>query len=195
MGSEDKTESGSPFNQGAATGPFKADQDNLLGRLSIADLGKYGQDIGQPRPMAEMAVIEAGHDLPLVKNDQLTRPGKSPDRIDKDDPAPLLQQGQEIEAGQSAFAELYPVSQGLQFPQAVKDRRSGGIFRDQAVADTDDLTLHRLHPLRGGPFGLLRQWTAQTRQGSKERTTCPASTGLFRSLIGVPIRASSHGPR
>jgi hypothetical protein len=37
--------------------------------------------------------------------------------------------------------------------------------------------------------------TAQTIQGSKDRITCPASTGLSSDATAVPISASSQGPR
>ena len=36
--------------------------------------------------------------------------------------------------------------------------------------------------------------TAQTRQGSNDRTTCPISTGFSESFAGVSISASSQGP-
>ena len=37
-------------------------------------------------------------------------------------------------------------------------------------------------------------WTVQTKQGSKERTTCSTSTGSSGSCTVVPIMAASQGP-
>ena len=63
-----------------------------------------------------------------IKEDNLTGSAETGDRIDKDHPAALFQQGQEIQSGQTAFNEPYPGRQGLHRLQPVIDQQAGRIF-------------------------------------------------------------------
>ena len=142
MRRNDKAHPGSLFNNRRGAFPFKPNQDDLFRQFPLADTGKHGKHIGQAGVMIKTRRLGRIEYLQLIKEDDFSGLAETGDRIDKDHPAALFQQGQEIQSGQTAFNEPYAGRQRLHRLQPVIDQEAGRIFGDKAVADADYGRIH-----------------------------------------------------
>lgn len=113
-------------------------------------------------------MIEATHaltgDLGAVKHDNTARGAEPSDGIDKHNAAAVVEVAEEIETAEPPVDDIDCFRQ-LVSGQVVEDAQPEVVIGHKAVADADDAGGHDAQPRR------CTVWTAQTRQGSKERTT------------------------